>query len=107
MISSYVESAYSDDATKYGLCEATPHPDTEYDYLRMIRDTVVGQMKWASEPQLLTWLKEARLDGFTTPEVAQLLASAGQPSSASTFEMLQTALAKIGEYLQHEPRAGA
>jgi len=103
----YVESAYSDDATKNGLCEPTPHPDSQYDYLRMIRDTLVGQMKWASEPQLLTWLTEARLDGFTTPEAAQLLASAGQPSSASTFEMLQTALGKMGEYLRDEAQAGA
>jgi hypothetical protein len=103
----YVESAFADEATKNGLCEATPHPDTQYDYLRMIRDTLVGQVKWASDPELLTWLKDARLDGFTTPEVAQLLASAGQPSSASTFEMIHTALRKIGEYLEEEPSAAA
>jgi hypothetical protein len=73
----------------------------------MIRDTVVGQMKWASDPELLEWLAEARLDGFTTPEVARQLASAGRSSSAAAFETMQKALAKIGEYLRDEQNAGA
>jgi len=103
----YVESSFADDATKNGLCEATPHPDTQFDYLRMIRDTLLGQLKWASHPELLAWLASARLDGFTTPPVAELLASAGQPSSAATFAMLQAALGKIDAYLREEPLTSA
>ncbi len=100
----YVETAFGDDATKNALCAPTPHPDTQFDYLRMIRDTLLGQLKWSSDPKLLKWLTDARLDGFTTEPVAALLGSAGSPETAPIFQMLQTALGKIEAYLGEEPR---
>lgn len=97
----------ADDETKNALCRPTPHPHGALDYVRWAEDVLRAELRWASDSRILAWLTASRVDGFTTPEVAQFLAALRQPSAAGQVAVSETALAKMREYLEAEQRTPA
>jgi hypothetical protein len=58
----HIESAYKNDALKNELCTPVPHPETSADYLHTTLADFVNAARWADDPELRTWLKNARLN---------------------------------------------
>ena len=58
----HVEAAYPDDTMKNQLCVALPHPDTDFDWLRVALADYGNQLRWLDDPDLTAWLAAARLD---------------------------------------------
>jgi hypothetical protein len=58
----HVEAAYPDDETRNRLCQPVPHPNTDIDWLTTTLAEHRNQISWFSDPGLMDWLCEARLD---------------------------------------------
>lgn len=58
----HVEAAYADDETRNRLCQAVPHPNTDVDWLTTTLAEQRNQISWFSDPELMDWLCNARLD---------------------------------------------
>lgn len=58
----HVEAAHPDDTVKNQLCVALPHPDTDFDWLRVALADYGNQLRWLDDPDLTAWLAAARLD---------------------------------------------
>ena len=58
----HVETSYDDDETRNRLCQAVPHPNTDIDWLTTTLAEQRNQIAWFSDPELMNWLAEARLD---------------------------------------------
>jgi hypothetical protein len=61
----HVETAYPDDTVKNQLCVPLPHPDTDFDWLRVALADYGNQLRWLDDPDLTAWLAAARLDLFS------------------------------------------
>lgn len=64
----HVELSQHETAHKNLLCTPVPHPDTDMDYLRNMLADLANGLAWQADPELMTWMKGARLDGFTSPD---------------------------------------
>jgi NAD(P)-binding Rossmann-like domain len=93
----HVEAAYDDIEKKNALCTVVPHPDTALDWLRTMHGNIMNMATWSAEPELIEWLANARLDGFSQP---------GEPSAATVaaretaMGFALPALEKLQAYLQ-------
>jgi hypothetical protein len=58
----HIEAAYGDDATRNDLCAPIVHPDAPLDWLRLTMADNTAQLRWLREPDLMAWLKAARLN---------------------------------------------
>ncbi len=58
----HVETSYDDDETRNRLCQPVPHPNTDVDWLTTTLAEQRNQITWFSDPELMNWLSEARLD---------------------------------------------
>ncbi|MCG7522046.1 FAD/NAD(P)-binding protein [Ruegeria sp. Ofav3-42] len=103
----HVEATYENDAQKNAICEPTPHPDSDMDYLQSIGATLGAQMKWAADPELLSWLVDARLDGITTPDFAAMMHAAAQPGGDALLQPAMIAMGKISQYLTQKQEVPA
>ena len=95
----HVEAAYDSIDVKNDLCQVVPHPDTDIDFLRTMRDTNRNAARWAQDPDLQRWLQNARLDGFTRPAED----GAPTPDEATIAKLAEGAAAvqaKIAELIQ-------
>lgn len=97
----HVEAGDSNEAQKNNFCTPVPHPDSELDFLRSNLGDMQNAARWAEDPSLQAWLKQARLDGFsdanapdpdlTNPEVlAQIeqLSDVGKQATANLERLL-------------------
>lgn len=62
----HVEVAYDDDVAKNKLMQVVPHPNTANDWIRTSLGNAMNSARWREDPELLAWLGDARLDGFTS-----------------------------------------
>ena len=62
----HVEVSYDDEATKNELMQVVPHPNTAHDWIRTSLGNAMNSARWRGDPELLDWLGNARLDGFTS-----------------------------------------
>ncbi len=99
----HVEVAYDGDDHKNTLCGVVPHPDSVGDWLRNSLDSSMNSANWNADPELVAWLANARLDGFSSPE---------PPSEAlmelmmSALDYAEPALAKLQTYVAELDAAG-
>jgi hypothetical protein len=61
----HMEVTEPDEARKNRLCTPVPHPDTDMDYLRTLLADLANGAAWAQDDAIMTWLKAARLDGWS------------------------------------------
>lgn len=92
----HVEASYSDEAAKNELCTVVPHPDTHMDWLRTGLQALGNAARWGADAELMTWMTNARLDGFSSPEAAAATTPADREE---TIALARTAAAKLQEYL--------
>ncbi|MEQ9450466.1 MAG: NAD(P)/FAD-dependent oxidoreductase [Pseudomonadales bacterium] len=64
----HVEASYADPTLKNELCTPVPHPDSDIDFLRTTLVNSLNGVRWAEDVELQTWLKQARLDGFSNAD---------------------------------------
>lgn len=63
----HIELSEHDQARKNQLCTPVPHPDSDTDYLRNMLADLINGLAWQEDPELMSWMKAARLDGFSSP----------------------------------------
>lgn len=63
----HVALSQHEPAHKNLLCTPVPHPDTDVDYLRNMLADLANGLAWQADQELVSWMKAARLDGFTSP----------------------------------------
>ena len=89
----HIEAAYHNEEHKNQLCIPVPHPDSEIDFLRTSLASNTNAAQWAADADLQDWLKQARLDGFSSgsstidpsdPQVAQKMENLRQVAQRST-----------------------
>ena len=92
----HVEASYVDQDEKNELCTVVPHPNSDVDFLRTTLANAVNGARWSQDAALTTWLANARLDGFSSPDIdARTRAEAAARIQASGF----AAAAKITQFL--------
>ena len=62
----HVEVSNQDQARKNELMQVVPHPNTAHDWMRTSLGNMLNSARWREDPDLLAWLGNARLDGFTS-----------------------------------------
>jgi hypothetical protein len=69
----HIEATLDDDAAKRQLCQPTHMTDTAEDYLRVMAVNMRNQAAWNTLPELRSWIRACRLDGFgsTLAQVAK------------------------------------
>jgi hypothetical protein len=69
----HIEATLDDDAAKRQLCQPTHMTDTAEDYLRVMAVSTRNQAAWNALPELRSWIRACRLDGFgsTIAQVAK------------------------------------
>lgn len=77
----HVELTCPDESRKNKLCTVIPHPDSHIDWLRTTLVNTRSVLRWGTDPELATWLANARLnsvkigaDGTPTPEQTAIVA---------------------------------
>ncbi len=98
----HVEASDTNVAKKNELCAAIPHPDSDIDWLRTTLDNAINSARWNSDPDLVAWLGNSRLDAYSKvgldgpPDEAQLkvLGKIGE-HAAGAITNLQRLLADI------------
>ena len=58
----FIEAHRDDDAEKNALCPANPYASSIHDWPRMMSRTWRTERRWLSEPDLVAWLAESRLN---------------------------------------------
>jgi hypothetical protein len=58
----HVEAAYPDDDTKNAFCGPVPYPHDPTDWLRMMLAFNRNQLQWFSDPGMMAWVEDARLN---------------------------------------------
>ncbi|NOX52728.1 MAG: hypothetical protein GXP16_19660 [Gammaproteobacteria bacterium] len=86
----HVEVAYDEEEQKNFLCTPVPHPNTEIDFLRTGLLNALNGAHWAADEALTTWLKNARLDGFTTTTSDQTLSTQELAQQKEIMEQMHT-----------------
>ena len=61
----HAEVTYKDDAKKNEICNVVPHPDTDEDFIRVTLANTLNSIVWNQDEELMQWLVDARLDGFS------------------------------------------
>jgi len=61
----HAEVTYKDDAEKNAVCNVVPHPDTDEDFIRVTLANTLNSIVWNQDEELMQWLVDARLDGFS------------------------------------------
>ena len=64
----HVESAYNSEEEKNELCTPVPHPSTDVDFLHTSLANALNLARWSADSDLLQWLIDSRLEGFTVAE---------------------------------------
>lgn len=60
----FIEAHYSDDEKKNALATVVPIPDARLDWLKLTVANAMNMRAWSSEPELMAFLAENRLNGF-------------------------------------------
>jgi hypothetical protein len=99
----HVEAAYTDEEYQNALCGVVPHPDDATDWIRTTLGASLNSAQWNADPELVAWLAEARLDGFstTTPPSDELV-----KVMMGALDHAEPALAKLHEYVAELDAAG-
>jgi hypothetical protein len=98
-----VEANLTDDARKNELCSPVPLPYVLEDYLRCAIQDSENMLVWLTEPSVVKWINESRIDlfspllDFDDPEV--------RPQIAAMGELLRTAIPKMRQLLERVPVA--
>lgn len=97
----HVDVAYDDEDHKNELATVVPHPDSHHDWIRTSLSNAMSSMRWAQDPELLSWLQHARLDGFSHAPSPELHAAAQAHADliASVEANAMPAASKLQEYL--------
>lgn len=96
----HVEATYEDEAIKNELCTVVPHPDDTLDWVRTTMENALNSIKWNADPNLKTWLSNARLDGFAgSGAPRQSAGPAGDDLLRRMREVTPSALTKLSTYL--------
>ncbi len=79
----HLECSYRDEAHKNLLARPVPHPDTDLDWIRVNIESSRNQLEWMKDKELVAWLIQSRLDGFSgSPDPAAPLPSAEATTAA-------------------------
>lgn len=62
----HVEASYDVQKTKNNLCQVVPLPNYDTDWIPMTAAQMVNQFTWSQEKELRGWLRNNRLDGFSS-----------------------------------------
>ncbi|MEM7422395.1 MAG: NAD(P)/FAD-dependent oxidoreductase [Pseudomonadota bacterium] len=62
----WVEANRSAEVEKNRLCQVVPLPNHDTDFIRFTAAFMLNQYNWSQEADLKMWLKESRLDGFSS-----------------------------------------
>ncbi len=60
----YVEARYDSDEIKNQFCMTVPFPDRPEDYPRSVLANMRNEGAWSRDPELRSWIRGSRLDGF-------------------------------------------
>ena len=97
----HVEVAYDDEDQKNEFATVVPHPDTDEDWLRVTLGGLLNSAKWRSDPDLVEWLRDARLDAFSSIRFPE--GDAVPPGHADTMARIEEhalpAVLKLQEYV--------
>jgi hypothetical protein len=74
----HVEASFHDDDERNALCQPATVPNVPLDWLRMQLETARNQQQWAQRPLLRDWLRQSRLEAYTS-----LFEEAGRRGDAS------------------------
>jgi hypothetical protein len=58
----HVEATYADDETRNAFCGPVPYPREPADWLRMMLAFNKNQLHWFSDPDMMAWVDQARLN---------------------------------------------
>jgi putative NAD(P)-binding protein len=58
----HVEATYADDDTRNAFCGPVPYPREPADWLRMMLAFNKNQLHWFSDPEMMAWVDQARLN---------------------------------------------
>ena len=86
----HAEVTYKDDAEKNAVCNVVPHPDTDQDFIRVTLANTLNSILWNQDEELMQWLVDARLDGFSVIR---------RTTDASVFETGSRAVANMQRFL--------
>ena len=67
-----MQRTYKDDAEKNAVCNVVPHPDTDEDFIRVTLANTLNSIVWNQDEELMQWLVDARLDGFSVSDARQM-----------------------------------
>lgn len=104
----YLETRSWTDAQKNQLCTPVPHPDSDIDWLRVNRQSLINGLAWAENHELSAWLAEGRIDWFGRlgPEQSADPAKRAEDEQANRARQ-QAQARKIEELLaQYDAAAG-
>lgn len=99
----HAEAAYDNDDHKNMLCGVVPHPDAATDWIRSSLGNSMNSANWNADPELVAWLANARLDGFSSPDVPS---EALMELMMSALDFAEPALAKLQAYVAELDAAG-
>ncbi|MGQ0619530.1 MAG: NAD(P)/FAD-dependent oxidoreductase [Panacagrimonas sp.] len=60
-----VEAHLEDEARKNEICNPVPHPFVSADYLRCVIQDSENMLVWLTEPSVVKWINESRIDLFS------------------------------------------
>ena len=97
----HVEVSHDDEDHKNELARVVPHPDSHHDWIRTTLSNALSSARWAQDPDLLSWLHHARLDGFSHAPSPELQEAARHHADllASIEANATSAAAKLQDYL--------
>jgi len=76
----HVEVSIDDEERKNELMQVVPHPNTAEDWMRTALGNMLNSARWREDPELLEWLGNARLDGFTSLRTGEFVNASQQQS---------------------------
>ena len=91
----HVEAAYGDDDTRNAFCGPVPYPHVPADWLRMMLTFNRNQLQWFTDPELMAWLDEARLN-----VLHHITAGVSERARERIIGMLGSQLPAINEKLE-------
>lgn len=104
----HIEAAYDDEKVKNELCQAIPHPNDWVDWLRASMLNHQNALRWNSEPELVKWLRNSRLDWFgRLQSAAHGPMKPGSKEQAALASLAQTLIQKLEHLLAELPNEPA
>ncbi|MBA4287301.1 MAG: hypothetical protein C0434_17425 [Xanthomonadaceae bacterium] len=96
-----VEANLSDEARKNALCRPVPLPHAASDYLRCAIQDSENMLIWLTEPKVVSWINESRIDLFSP--IFKFDCPVVGPQIQAMGELLSVAIPKMKALLDRQP----